>query len=151
LGRVVQRQRGSIHLFSTYDFAADFTKGLEQIYHDTSQAKLKESDELFVQATVFSMDFGTQSVWNKLGCWAIRTQDLFSAFIGAIMNVRGHGLLRDVLNKCLIQYSITAVHTRISHWTVRNNVNDPQILPTPSLHVRRYFQYTPTWFARETR
>jgi len=143
LGRVVQRQRGSNSLILNIRLCCRFHQGLEQIYHDTSQAKLKESDELFVQAIVFSMDFGTQSVWNKLGCWAIRTQELFSAFIGAIMNVRGHGLLRDVLNKCLIQYSITAVYTSISDWTVRNNVNDPQILPTPSFHVQKILAIYP--------
>mmetsp|Transcript_7002 Transcript_7002/g.10756 ORF Transcript_7002/g.10756 Transcript_7002/m.10756 type:complete len:276 (-) Transcript_7002:51-878(-) len=143
LGRLLSTNKfGSLEV-PLNDFAADFTKGLEQIYHDASQAKLKENDELFVQAIMFSMDFGTQSVWNKLGCWAIRTQELFSAFISAIMNVRGHGLLRDVLNKCLIQYSITAVHTRINCWTVRNSVNDPQILPTPSLHVQKILAIYP--------
>eukprot|EP00984_Skeletonema_dohrnii_P038498 scaffold41776_cov205-Skeletonema_dohrnii-CCMP3373.AAC.1 len=81
LGRLLSTNKfGSLEV-PLNDFAADFTEGLELVYHQTQQAKLKENDELFMQAIIFTMDFGTQSDWNKLGCWAIRTQELFSAFI----------------------------------------------------------------------
>ncbi|KAK1741058.1 hypothetical protein QTG54_008310 [Skeletonema marinoi] len=48
----------------------------------------------------------------------------------------------DVLNKCLVQYSITDVDTSISSWTVRKP-DESDILPTPSLHVKKVIELCP--------
>ena len=47
----------------------------------------------------------------------------------------------DILNKCLLQYSIVSPDA-ISNWTVRTP-NEPNILPTPSLHVKKVLEFYP--------
>jgi hypothetical protein len=50
-------------------------------------------------------------------------------------------LLCDILNKCLLQYSIVSPDA-VSNWTVRTP-NEPNILPTPSLHVKKVLELYP--------
>ena len=68
--------------------------------------------------------------------------DLFSVFIDAVMSESGQELFWNVLNKCLLQYSITDAGTSINNWTVRKS-NEPDILPTPSLHVQKVLELIP--------
>ena len=59
------------------------------------------------------------------------------------MSDSGPEMLRDVLNKCLLQYSITNRDSSIRDWTVRKS-GEPDILPTPSLHVQKVLELYPS-------
>ena len=101
---------------------------------------------MFIQATDFLIDFGTQNEWDKFGKHIIQRMNLFSVFIDAVISVSGERLLRDVLNKCLLQYSIVDTDPRrilIPNWTVRKP-NEPDILPTPSLHFQMVLELIPS-------
>eukprot|EP00984_Skeletonema_dohrnii_P014960 scaffold6403_cov128-Skeletonema_dohrnii-CCMP3373.AAC.11 len=130
---------------SLVEFAADFARRAKFFTTLESKAKLLlegEGRDVFIQASAFVIEFGAQTQWDEFGKYAIRTMDLFSAFINAVVSVRGQGLLRDVLNKCLVQYSITAHDTSICSWTVKKR-NEPDIPPTPSLHVQKILELCP--------
>jgi hypothetical protein len=51
-------------------------------------------------------------------------------------------LLRDVLNKCLLQYSITSEHTTMYQWTTYSP-GEPSVPPTPPLHVQKVLDLYP--------
>lgn len=127
---------------SLVEFAADFVKGIGKISIHNSKRQLEgEGKAQFVQAAAFVINYGTQHDCDKFGKWAITSMYLFSAFIDAITSVKGEGLLCDILNKCLLQYSIVSPDA-ISNWTVRTP-NEPNILPTPSLHVKKVLELYP--------
>eukprot|EP00985_Skeletonema_marinoi_P002535 scaffold1048_cov135-Skeletonema_marinoi.AAC.6 len=143
---LVMNKFGSLQS-SLVEFAVDFNRRVKSFGFSESEATLKgEEKDTFIEAAAFVIEYGTQTEWDKFGKWSIKTMDLFSAFIDAAMNVRGPVLgpvlLQDVLNKCLLQYSITGRDTSIRSWTVRKrNVRD--ILPTRSLHVQKVLELCP--------
>lgn len=49
---------------------------------------------IFVQATEFLIEFGTQVDWNRFGGHITQSLNLFLVFIDAVMSVSGQGLLR---------------------------------------------------------
>jgi hypothetical protein len=128
------------------EFAVDFVKGLGKISHHTSRGRLiGEGKQQFVRATVFVIKYGTNDVRDKFGKHVIKSMDLFSAFVNAIVSISEPVLLQYVLNKCLLQYSIASPHTSVPLWTVRKH-NEPDILPVPSLHVQKVFELCPNVF-----
>ncbi len=132
---------------SLVEFAADFALRVKSFPYHTSRDFLKgERKGIFIQATQFLIDFGTQGDWDKFGKHILQHKDLFSVFVdAAIMSVRGPRLLRDVLNKCLLQYSIIDTNQRrhlTRDWTERKP-NEPDILPTPSIHVHMILKIFP--------
>jgi len=128
---------------SLVEFAADFTQRAKFFTIQGSKAKLEgEGRHIFVQATAFVIEFGAQTGWDEFGKYTIKSVDLFSAFVDAVMSVSGLALLRDVLNKCLLQYSITDHDTSIHSWTVKKP-NEPIIPPTPSLYVQKVLELCP--------
>ena len=134
---------GTLHT-SLVEFVADFAQKAQSLHPSTSETKLKgESKSKFVQATAFLIEFGTQDDWDKFGKHIIKNLKLFSAFIDAVMNENRLELLRDILNKCLLQYSITNTDSSIDSWTVRKS-GEPNILPTPSLHVQKILELYPS-------
>ena len=127
------------------EFAADFARRAKSFSRSESEAKLKgEGKDILIQATAFVTEYGTQNDWDEFGKYTIMSVDFFSAFTNAVLDVSGQGLLRDVLNKCLVQYSITGSDTSVSSWTVKK-ANEPTILilPTPSLHVQKVLELCP--------
>ncbi len=130
---------------SLVEFAADFARGCNSCLR--SKAILEgERKGVFIQATDFLIDFGTQNEWDKFGKHIIQRMNLFSVFIDAVISVSGERLLRDVLNKCLLQYSIVDPDPRrilIPNWTVRKP-NEPDILPAPSLHFQMVLELIPS-------
>ncbi len=129
---------------SLLEFAADFAKRVNSISYQKSKEMLEgERKGTFVQATDFLMEFGTQGDWDKFGKHILHYLDHFSVFIDAVMGVSGQGLLQNVLNKCLLQYSITDYDTWIRNWTARKP-NGPGILPTPSLHFQKVLKLIPS-------
>eukprot|EP00984_Skeletonema_dohrnii_P019249 scaffold9166_cov123-Skeletonema_dohrnii-CCMP3373.AAC.3 len=128
---------------SLVEFAADFARRATHFHrHDVKATLEGERKDMFIQAAAFLIEFGTQNNFDRFGKLPIKSVDLFSVFINAVLDTSGQELLRDVLNKCLLQYSITAVDTSISSWTVRKP-DEPDILPTPSLHVKKVFELYP--------
>ena len=128
---------------SLVEFAADFTQGVQSVSYRVSKDMLKgEKKNAFIQATQILINFGAQDDWDRFGSYTILHLDLFSVFIDAVMSESGPGLLLDVLNKCLLQYSITSADTLIHNWTVRKP-NEPDILPTPSIHVQKVLEIIP--------
>jgi len=130
---------------SLVEFAADFARGC---YSCLRSKEILEGERkgVFIQATDFLVDFGTQNEWDKFGKHIIQSMNLFSVFIDAVIGVSGERLLRDVLNKCLLQYSIVDPDPRrilIPNWTVRKP-NEPDILPTPSLHFQMVLELIPS-------
>eukprot|EP00985_Skeletonema_marinoi_P002537 scaffold1048_cov135-Skeletonema_marinoi.AAC.8 len=106
---------------SLAEFAADFASGTTDFSRHDVKAKLEgEGKDMFIQAVAFLIEYGTQHDFDRFGKLPIKSVDLFSTFINTILDVSGQGLLQDVLNKCLVQYSITDVDTSISSWTVGN-------------------------------
>ncbi len=131
---------------SLVDFAADFAKGTNFEGYHLKVMLEGETKGVFVQATDFLIEFGTQGDCDKFGLHITQSLNLFSVFIDAVMSVSGQGLLRDVLNKCLLQYSIIGHdwHRNLIHnWTVRKP-NEPAILPTPSLHFQKVLELAPS-------
>jgi len=128
---------------SLVEFAADFARRSANFYRNDVKATLEgERKDMFIQAAAFLIEFGTQNDFDRFGKLSIKSVDLFSVFINAVLDTSGQELLRDILNKCLLQYSITEVDTLISSWTVKKP-DEPDILPTPSLHVKKVFELYP--------
>ena len=136
---------GSLEL-SLVEFAADFSGQMQNFPNSHFQRTLDGEDKgLFVQATEYVMEFGTPNCYDKVGKMAIRTMKLFSSFVNAIISVSGEesSLLRDVLNKCLLQYSITSEHTTMYQWTTYSP-GEPSVPPTPPLHVQKVLDLYPS-------
>ena len=131
---------GPLHS-SLAEFASDFTQRAENYCRSGSWLE-GESKDMFIQATTFLIQFGTQADYDKFGKYVIKRIGLFSAFINAVMSVSGADLLRDVLNKCFVQYSITEQDTSLYFWTVRKPNEEP-IPPTPSLHIQKVIELCP--------
>ncbi|KAK1741090.1 hypothetical protein QTG54_008342 [Skeletonema marinoi] len=109
---------------SLVEFAADFARRSANFYRNDVKATLEgERKDMFIQAAAFLIEFGTQNDFDRFGKLSIKSVDLFSVFINAVLDTSGQELLRDILNKCLLQYSITDVDTLISSWTVRNQTS----------------------------
>jgi hypothetical protein len=138
---------GSLEL-SLVEFAADFAGQMQGIPNSSLQRTLDgqlEDKEKFVKATEYVMEFGTPNDYDRVGKMAIRTKKLFSSFVNAIVSVSGEEcpLLRDVLNKCLLQYSITSEHTTMYQWTTYSP-GEPSVPPTPPLHVQKVLELYPS-------
>lgn len=135
---------GTLEL-SLVEFAADFAGKMQTFAHSSLQRTL-DGDEKgkFVKATEYVMEFGSPNDYDRVGKMAIRTMKLFSSFINAIISVSGEerSLLRDVLNKCLLQYSITSEHTTMYQWTTYSP-GEPSVPPTPPLHVQNVLELYP--------
>eukprot|EP00986_Skeletonema_menzelii_P006158 scaffold2330_cov136-Skeletonema_menzelii.AAC.9 len=128
---------------SLVEFAADFARTLQHLSPSLAETNWKgERKDILVQATAFLIEFGTQDDWGKFGKHILKQLTLFSVFIDAVMSESGPEMLRDVLNKCLLQYSITNRDSSIRDWTVRKS-GEPNILPTPSLHVQKVLELYP--------
>ncbi|KAL7453190.1 hypothetical protein ACHAWC_004857, partial [Mediolabrus comicus] len=137
---------GSLEL-SLVEFAADFAGQMQGFPNSSLQRTLDgelEEKEKFVKATEYVMEFGTPNDYDRVGKMAIRTMKLFSSFVNAIVSVSGEecSLLRDVLNKCLLQYSITSEHTTMYQWTTYSP-GEPSVPPTPPLHVQKVLELYP--------
>ncbi len=135
---------GSLEL-SLVEFAADFAGYMHTCAHSTLQRTLDgEEKERIIKAIEYVMEFGTPNDYEKVGKMAIRTRKLFSSFTNAIISVSGEesSLLRDVLNKCLLQYSITSEHTTMYQWTTYSP-GEPSVPPTPPLHVQKVIELYP--------
>ena len=123
------------------EFASDFAERAG--YFGNCFRELEgESKDKFIQATTFLIQFGTQADYDKFGKYVIKSIDLFSAFVNAVMSVSGAGLLREVLNKCLLQYSVTDQDTLIRNWTIKETNHEP-IPPAPSLHIQKVLELCP--------
>ena len=130
---------------SLVEFAADFAGQMQSFAHSSLQRTLDgQEKEMFVKATEYVMEFGTPNDYDKVGKMAIRTMKLFSSFVNAIVSVSGEecSLLRDLLNKCLLQYSITSEHTTMYQWTTYSP-GEPSVPPTPPLHVQKVLELYP--------
>ena len=90
----------------------------------------------FVQATAFVIKYGKHTDWDEFGRLAIKKKAIFCALIDAIMsdNVDGKRLLRDLLNKCLIQLSTAGYY--YSGWSSGTNSH--------SIHVQKVIELYPS-------
>ena len=131
---------------SLEDFAKDFSFGLVNgsEYSFTNRLKEDATQTIFMKAIHYLMAHGSdQLTYGKhhLGNWAISSEGTLSTLLTAItthsMELRydAQVLLRDILNKCLIQNS-----TGMSGW---NNPLREDRTRDPSLHIQRVLKDHP--------
>ena len=129
------------------DFAVDFTKSLEQNGYTSRSALQGENQTIFVKATLYLIQNGTDADFGRLGAWAVTREELLSLFMEAItsqsndLGADPQNLLRDIFNKCLVQN-----RTSGRAWGGRNYFPigvpaDRTVLP--SLHVRKILKDHP--------
>ena len=141
LKQLGQKKFGSLQTPLT-EFVADFIRGLRLVIesstdHPALESKLKgEGKDKFVQATAFVIKYGKHTDWDEFGRLAIKKKAIFCALIDAIMsdNVDSKRLLRDLLNKCLIQLSTAGYY--YSGWSSGTNSH--------SIHVQKVIELYPS-------
>ena len=122
---------------SLEDFAKDFAISLGSSGHHSVTIHLKgdATQKIFVKAICYLMTHGSDDNRNRLGSWAMSSEDTLSTLLTAItthsteLEYDAQVLLRDILNKCLVQYS-----TGMSGW---NNPLREDRTRDPSLHIQR--------------
>jgi len=128
---------------SLKDFSEDFSFGV-QGNRSTSTAHLKgdATQKVFMRAICYLMDDGTDESLKRFGSWAMSTEDVLSTLLTAItthsteLGYDVQILLRDLLNKCLVQHSTTSY----SGW---NNPMREDRTRDPSLHIQRVLKDHP--------
>ena len=128
---------------SLKDFSEDFALGV-QSNRNTSTAHLKGdgTQKMFMRAFHYLMIHGTDESLKRFGCWAMSTEDVLSTLLSAItthsteLGYDVQILLRDLLNKCLVQCSTTSY----SGW---NNPMREDRTRDPSLHIQRVLKDHP--------
>ena len=131
---------------SLVDFAKDFSFGLVNgsEYSFTNRLKEDATQKIFVKAIHYFMAHGSDQLTqgnHHLGSWAISSEDTLSTLLSAItthsMELRydAQVLLRDILNKCLVQCS-----TSYSGW---NNPLREDRTRDPSLHIQQILKDHP--------
>eukprot|EP00984_Skeletonema_dohrnii_P014959 scaffold6403_cov128-Skeletonema_dohrnii-CCMP3373.AAC.10 len=127
------------------EFVADFIRGLRLVIeHSTDcnalETKLKgDGKHIYIQAAAFLIKYGTQNDWDGFGKQIIKKKSIFSALTEAIISddVDGKRLLRDILNKCLLQNYIS-YHN--SDW-IRGLKFEPR---NATLHVQKVLELCPS-------
>ena len=131
---------------SLEDFASDFVNGLTHGGdHSTTNLLKGGQQKVFVKAICYLMTHGSDLLTygkHHLGSWAKSTEDTLSTLLTAItthsteLRYDAQVLLRDILNKCLVQYSTTSA----SGW---NNPLREDRTRDPSLHIQRVLKDHP--------
>ena len=127
------------------EFVADFIRGLRLVIeHSTDcnalETKLKgDGKHIYIQAAAFLIKYGTQNDWDGFGKQIIKKKSIFSALTEAIISddVDGKRLLRDILNKCLLQIFISYNN---SDW-IRGLKFEPRLA---ILHVQKVLELCPS-------
>ena len=120
------------------DFAKDFACSLSEsgLGADKIQG---EKQKIFVKAICYAMAHGAHSDMATIGGWAIVNQNTFSAVLEAIpaqsieLEFNTQDLLRDILNKCLVQQTANWY----SHPLRENGTRDP------SIHIQKILKDHP--------
>ena len=124
-------------------FANDFSLGLKHGTNGVITNFLKNDDKqkIFVKAICYTMAHGTAADLNYLGAWAMSTENIMSALLEAIpaqstaLGYNSEVLLRDILNKCLVQNSTS--------WYGSSNPRREDGTLDPSLHIQRLLKDYP--------
>jgi len=127
---------------SLKDFSEDFALGV-QGNRNASTARLKgdATQKVFMRAICYLMDDGTDESLKRFGSWAMSTEVVLSTLLTAItthsteLGYNVQILLRDLLNKCLVQHSTTSY----SGW---NNLREDNTRD-PSFHIQRILKDHP--------
>ena len=116
------------------NFAKDFVAALDR--SGSSGLLRGDKQKVFVKAICYTMTHVTndnqRNIWGR---WAINSPDVLSALLEAIpaqstaLGYNSEVLLRDILNKCLVQNSTS--------WYGRSNPRREDGTIDPSLHVQR--------------
>ena len=116
------------------NFAKDFVAALDR--SGSSGLFRGDKQKVFVKAICYTMTHVTngnqRNIWGR---WAINSPDVLSALLEAIpaqstaLGYNSEVLLRDILNKCLVQNSTS--------WYGRSNPRREDGTIDPSLHVQR--------------
>ena len=116
------------------NFAKDFVAALDR--SGSSGLLRGDKQKVFVKAICYTMTHATNDDQRiSLGRWAINSPDVLSALLEAIpaqstaLGYNSEVLLRDILNKCLVQNSTS--------WYGRSNPRREDGTIDPSLHVQR--------------
>ena len=125
-------------------FAADFVDQLGKVTWKAAKGILNgQYKKMFVQATIFVTCYGKKTRVDKFGKLVLRSLDFFTTFVNAVIQESDAARLCHILNKCLLQHSIVSNDKSVfSAWTVKNR-NAQDVLPTPSLHIRKIFEMCP--------
>jgi len=129
---------------SLVDLAGDFALAIYCASNLTTTRNLKgdATQKIFVKAICYLMAHGTDESRNRLSSWAISSEDTLSTLLTAItthsteLEYDAQVLLRDILNKCLVQQSTTSS----SGW---NNPLREDRTRDPSLHIQRVLKDHP--------
>jgi len=127
------------------DFAKDFAYSLSQ--HGLGADKIQgEKQKIFVKAICYAMAHGAHSDMTSIGGWAIVNRKTFSAVLEAIpaqsieLGFNTQDLLRDILNKCLVQRSTP--RGTYTGWH-NNSVSNGSDFRDPSLHIQQILKEYP--------
>ena len=127
------------------DFVKDFVTTLNRSGHSTVSTSLLRGDKqkVFIKAICYTMTHATNDDQrNGLGKWAVRSQDVFSALLDVIpaqstaLGYNSDVLLRDILNKCLVQNSTSWYHDTM-YPRREDGTRDP------SFHIQRLLKDYP--------
>ena len=99
------------------NFAKDFVASLNRNSSASLNLLRGNTQKAFIKAICYTMTHVTNdNQRNNLGRWAIKSPDVFSALLEAIpaqstsLGYNSEVLLRDILNKCLVQNSTSWYH-----------------------------------------
>ena len=130
---------------SLENFAEDFANGINASNSNrhTATRYLKEdaTQKIFMKAIHYLMTHGTDASLKHLGSWASLSEETLTSLLTAItthsteLEYDAQVLLRDIVNKCLVQHS-TTYSGWLSHRREDRTVD-------PSLHIQRVLKDHP--------
>eukprot|EP00579_Thalassiosira_antarctica_P011325 CAMPEP_0201915224 /NCGR_PEP_ID=MMETSP0903-20130614/5208_1 /ASSEMBLY_ACC=CAM_ASM_000552 /TAXON_ID=420261 /ORGANISM="Thalassiosira antarctica, Strain CCMP982" /LENGTH=550 /DNA_ID=CAMNT_0048450795 /DNA_START=38 /DNA_END=1690 /DNA_ORIENTATION=+ len=124
------------------DFVVPFVAGLKVNSTPTVIGYMNgQHKRLFMKLIRFVIEYGKKDELHGFGLFAIKTETLLSALLKAIaesnVGMASQVMLRDILNKCLVQRSVTMR----SGWP--NHTKEDGISVHPSSHVRKFLEAYP--------
>mmetsp|Transcript_37971 Transcript_37971/g.66565 ORF Transcript_37971/g.66565 Transcript_37971/m.66565 type:complete len:637 (-) Transcript_37971:76-1986(-) len=124
------------------DFVVPFVAGLKVNSTPTVIGYMNgQHKRLFMKLIRFVIEYGKKDELHGFGLFAIKTETLLSALLKAIaesnIGIAPQVMLRDILNKCLVQRSVTMR----SGWP--NHTKEDGISVHPSSHVRKFLEAYP--------
>ena len=141
ISKLVYKYPCDFHMSCLKDFAEDFALCLSSSGRYTTMSMLKgDNQNLFVAAIIYTLKHGTVNDLTQVGKWAIGSKDSLTTLLDAIpaqsraLRNNSNVLLRDILNKCLVQNTTTR-----SGWNDRREDGTVD----PSLHIQLVLEKHP--------
>jgi len=128
------------------NFAVNVAPGLQGNHYTIIQKCLTGGKQtLFLKCIRVFMEYGEQKGMDAVGKRVISHGDLFSTLVKSISEstidgIDSRALLRDILNKCLVQHSIPDCGWK--NHGISTDANGSVVVP-PSLHIRHVLQACP--------